>query len=88
MHPSVGQRVKTAIAAPVNKIMDEIMYGTGDIRREVGEILTLQGAERDAVVRQLLGEASRLQDKTKLQRLTDMLAQVGLMATTPAVTSE
>jgi hypothetical protein len=68
--------------------MDEIMYGTGDIRREVGEILTLQGAERDAVVRQLLGEASRLQDKTKLQRLTDMLAQVGLMATTPAVTSE
>lgn len=86
--PSVGQRVKAAIAAPVNKIMDEIMYGTGDIRREVGEILTLQGAERDAVVRQLLGEASRLQDKTKLQRLTDMLAQVGLMAATPTVTNE
>jgi hypothetical protein len=48
----------------------------------------LQGAERDAVVRQLLGEASRLQDKTKLQRLADMLTQVGLMASTPAITNE
>ena len=86
--PSVGQRVKAGLAAPVNKIMDEIMYGTGNIRREIGEILTLQGPERDAVVAQLLGEASKLQDKTKLQNLTNMLTQVGLMASTPAITGE
>jgi len=86
--PSVGQRVKAALAAPVNRIMDEVMYGTGNIRREIGEILTLQGPERDAVVAQLLGEASKLQDKTKLQNLTNMLTQVGLMASTPAITGE
>ena len=86
--PSVGQRVKAGLAAPVNRIMDEIMYGTGNIRREIGEILTLQGPERDAVVAQLLGEASKLQNKTKLQNLTNMLTQVGLMASTPAITNE
>ena len=86
--PSVGQRVKAGLAAPVNRIMDEVMYGTGNIRREIGEILTLQGPERDAVVAQLLGEASKLQDKTKLQNLTNMLTQVGLMASTPAITGE
>ena len=86
--PSVGQRVKASLAAPVNRIMDEVMYGTGNIRREIGEILTLQGPERDAVVAQLLGEASKLQDKTKLQNLTNMLTQVGLMASTPAITGE
>tara|TARA_R110000851_G_scaffold18323_1_gene57692 strand:- start:1367 stop:3313 length:1947 start_codon:yes stop_codon:yes gene_type:complete len=86
--PSVGQRVKAGLSAPVNRIMDEIMYGTGNIRREIGEILTLQGPERDAVVAQLLGEASKLQDKTKLQNLTNMLTQVGLMASTPAITGE
>ena len=86
--PTVGQRVKAGISSPVNKIMDEIMYGTGNIRREIGEILTLQGSDRDAVVRQLLVEASKLQDKTKLQRLTDMLTQVGLMASTPVITNE
>jgi len=86
--PSVGQRVKAGLAAPVNRIMDEVMYGTGNIRREIGEILTLQGSERDAVVAQLLGEASKLQDKTKLQNLTNMLTQVGLMASTPKITGE
>ena len=86
--PSVGQRVKAGLAAPVNRIMDEVMYGTGNIRREIGEILTLQGPERDAVVAQLLGEASKLQDKTKLQKLTNMLTQIGLMASTPAITGE
>lgn len=86
--PSVPKRLSAIAAVPVNKIMDEIMYGTGNIRKEIGEILTLQGPERDAVVAQLLKEASNLQDKTKLQRLTDMLTQVGLMTIAPAIASE
>ena len=86
--PSVGQRAKALAAAPVNKIMDEIMYGTGDIRKEIGQILTLQGAERDAIVGQLLSQASKMQDKTKLEGLTNMLTQVGLIASTPLVTNE
>ena len=86
--PSVPRRINAALAVPVNKIMDEIMYGTGNIRREIGEILTLQGPERDAVVAQLLKESSKIQDKTKFQRLTDMLAQVGLMTVAPAIASE
>jgi len=68
--------------------MDEILYGTGNIRREIAEILTLQGSERDRVVSQLLNEASKLQDKTKIQKLSEMLTQVGLMSATPVVTSE
>jgi hypothetical protein len=86
--PTAGQRVKNFVAAPVNKIMDEIMYGTGDIRKEIGEILTLQGAERDQIVGQLLSQASKMQDKTKLEGLTNMLTQVGLIAGTPLVTNE
>ena len=86
--PSVSQRIGSAVSAPVNKIMDEILYGTGNIRREIAEILTLQGSERDRVVSQLLNEASKLQDKTKIQKLSEMLTQVGLMSATPVVTSE
>jgi uncharacterized protein YbjQ (UPF0145 family) len=86
--PSAGKRSTAFIAAPINKILDEIMYGTGDIRKEIGEILTLQGAERDQIVGQLLSQASKMQDKTKLEGLTNMLTQVGLIAGTPLVTNE
>ncbi len=86
--PTFGKRLKAITAAPVNRIMDEIQFGTGNIRREIAEILTLQGPERDKVVSQLLKEAARIEDKTKLQRLTNVLTQVGLMSATPAITGE
>lgn len=86
--PTVGKRLKAITAAPVNRIMDEIQFGTGNIRKEIAEILTLQGSERDKVVSQLLREAAKIEDKTKLQRLTNILTQVGLMSATPAITGE
>jgi hypothetical protein len=61
-----------AIADPLNRIIDEIMYGKrrSNLNREIGELLSMQGADRDIIVPILLQEAKRLQDPTRAQQVT------------------
>jgi hypothetical protein len=69
-----------AIADPLNRIIDEIMYGKkrANLNREIGELLSMQGADRDIIVPILLQEAKRLQDPTRAQQVFDALTTFGL----------
>ena len=69
-----------AIADPLNRIIDEIMYGKrrANLNREIGELLSMQGADRDIIVPVLLQEAKRLQDPTRAQQVIDALTTFGL----------
>jgi hypothetical protein len=69
-----------AIADPLNRIIDEIMYGKrrANLNREIGELLSMQGADRDIIVPVLLQEAKRLQDPTRAQQVLDALTTFGL----------
>jgi hypothetical protein len=68
------------IADPLNRIIDEIMYGKkrANLNREIGELLSMQGADRDIIVPVLLQEAKRLQDPTLLQQVIDALTTFGI----------
>lgn len=78
-----GKRARTAlIDAPLNRITNEILYGgRTELNKQIGQILTLQGKERDQVVQFLLNEAQRLDDPTKMQQIVDAFAQAGLFTT-------
>ena len=81
-----GKRARSAlIDVPLNRITNEILYGgRTEINKQIGQILTLQGEERDQVVRFLLNEAARLEDPTKTQQIVDAFTQAGLIGTAAA----
>jgi len=56
------------------------MYGKrrSNLNREIGELLSMQGADRDIIVPILLQEAKRLQDPTRAQQVLDALTTFGL----------
>lgn len=87
--PTPGKRLKTAVYDdPVNRIIDEIKFGRGDAKRDIATLMTLQGAERDAAVNLMLKKAVELKDPTKLQRVADILTQMGVMSISPMATQE
>tara|TARA_R110000868_G_scaffold139427_4_gene354177 strand:+ start:4181 stop:6139 length:1959 start_codon:yes stop_codon:yes gene_type:complete len=83
--PSPVTRVRRGIEAPINKLIDEVLYGPrrGNINRQIGEILSLQGNQRDAAVSALLTEARRLDDPTLLQSITKTLTTFGVLTAAP-----
>lgn len=85
--PGPVSRVKQAVFDnPVNAVIDAVIYGTRRSRanEEIGRLLTLQGAERDAAVRALLREAERMNQNTRAQStirgLAELLARGGANA--------
>jgi len=74
--PGVFTRGKRALFdAPINSLIDEILYSNtrGGLNRQIGEILTLQGRQRDQVVSTLLDEAARMGDRTKVDKILNAL---------------
>jgi hypothetical protein len=80
--PSPLRRVYQGVVnEPVNRMINEVLYGSrrSNLNREIGELLTMQGAERDKIVPILLNEAKRLQDPTRAQQIVDALTTAGVM---------
>jgi hypothetical protein len=85
--PAPFTRVKQAVFDnPVNAVIDAVLYGNrrSNANEQIGRLLTLQGAERDAAVQALLREAARLNQNTRAQSvvrgLAEMLARGGANA--------
>lgn len=91
--PDTGQqpgpitRLNRAVGGAANSVIDGIMYGPlrSKANREVGQLLSLQGAERDRLLPLLLAEAQAQNVPTRLQRATTGLLDFGIRASTPAV---
>ena len=89
--PGPGTRLKRAIwDRPVNEIMNQIVYGTRQSRanRELGEMLSMQGPQRDQLVRELVAEARRIDDPTASQKLLQFLTTAGVLTAAPLVGRE
>jgi hypothetical protein len=74
--PGVLGRGKRALFdAPINSLIDEILYSNtrGGLNRQIGEILTLQGPQRDRVVATILDEAARMSDRTRADKILNTL---------------
>ena len=86
--PTITERLNQAISKPVNKVIDEVLFGSArsTLNRDIGRILSLQGAERDAAVNVLLRGARDLEDKTRAQQIIEQLFTAGALTLTPAVT--
>lgn len=85
--PSPVTRIRRGIEAPINRVIDEVLYGSrrSNMNRQIGEILSLQGDQRDAAVSALLQEARRLDDPTRAQAIVQSLTTAGILATTPQI---
>ncbi len=74
--PGAFTRVKGALFdAPINTLIDEILYSgkRGNLNKQIGEILTLQGKQRDQVVSTILDEAGRMADRTLANKIINTL---------------
>jgi len=76
----IARAYQGMFADPVNRMIDEVLYGAkrSNLNREIGELLSMQGVDRDRLVPVLLQEAKRLQDPTRAQQITDALVTFGL----------
>jgi hypothetical protein len=76
----IARAYQGLFADPVNRMIDEVLYGAkrSNLNREIGELLSMQGVDRDRLVPVLLQEAKRLQDPTRAQQITDALVTFGL----------
>lgn len=85
--PSPVTRVRRGIEAPINRVIDEVLYGSrrSNLNRQIGELLSLQGPQRDAAVKALVAEARRLDDPTRAQAIAEALTTSGLLAIAPQV---
>jgi len=86
--PTITERLNKTLSAPVNRVVDELLFGTArsTLNRDIGRILSLQGAERDAAVNVLLRGARNMQDKTRAQQIIEQLFSAGALSTVPVVT--
>ena len=74
--PGAFTRGKRALFdAPINSLIDEILYSRtrGNLNKQIGQILTLQGRDRDQVVSTLLDEAARMGDRTLVDKILNTL---------------
>ena len=85
--PSPVTRIRRGIEAPINRVINEFRYGPrrSSINRQIGEILSLQGDQRDAAVNALLTEARRLDDPTRAQAIVEALITSGVLVASPAI---
>jgi len=65
-------------------VVDSIIYGSKNTqRRLLAELLTLQGPQRDIAVDQLINQARKLNDPSRLQMLINVLTTSGVMSQAP-----
>lgn len=85
--PSPVTRIRRGIEAPINKAINEVLYGPrrSSMNRQIGEILSLQGDQRDAAVSALMTEARRLDDPTRAQAIIETLTTAGVLTASPAI---
>lgn len=71
----IGRGKRALFDAPINALIDEILYRgkRGNLNKQLGQILTLQGRERDQVVSTLLDEAARMNDRTLVDKILNGL---------------
>ncbi len=74
--PSPVSRIRQGIEAPINAVIDNILFGPrrGTVNREIGQLLSLQGDARNRAVTALLAEAKTLNDPTRLQQIVEAVA--------------
>tara|TARA_Y100000994_G_scaffold247411_1_gene252728 strand:- start:3154 stop:5127 length:1974 start_codon:yes stop_codon:yes gene_type:complete len=72
---AIGRGKRALFDAPINALIDEILYSNtrGNLNKQIGQILTLQGRERDQVVSTLLDEAARMGDRTLVDKILNTL---------------
>lgn len=87
--PGPIARVKRAVDDSANAAIDSILYGSSrsNANADLGKILSLTGAERDAAVSALLAEAMRQRGSTRSQAVVKMLTEMGIGAAIPATTN-
>tara|TARA_R110002153_G_scaffold90385_2_gene220814 strand:+ start:346 stop:2307 length:1962 start_codon:yes stop_codon:yes gene_type:complete len=85
--PSPVTRLRRGIEAPINRAINEVLYGPrrSSMNRQIGEILSLQGDQRDAAVNALMTEARRLDDPTRAQAIIEALTTTGALVAAPAI---
>lgn len=85
--PSPVTRIRRGIEAPINRVIDEVLYGPrrSNLNRQIGEILSLQGEARDRAVGALLQEARTLDDPTRLQSIVEALTTTGGLVAAPTI---
>lgn len=83
--PGILTRTKQfLIDNPSNRVVDSIIYGSKNTqRRLLAELLTLQGPQRDIAVDQLINQARKLNDPSRLQMLINVLTTSGVMSQAP-----
>lgn len=86
--PSVPARATKALSTTVNKAVDAILYGPRRqaLNQQIGDLLTMSGAERDQAVAALLRGARGLDDKTRAQQIVGQLTTAGILTAAPNVT--
>ena len=81
--PTPIQRTKAKFFdEPVNALINEIVYGsrTSNLNRQIGQILTLQGQERDAALRVIMSEVNRLKNPSRKEKIVNALTAAGVTA--------
>jgi hypothetical protein len=78
--PIVSRAKSALIDEPINAVINNVLYGTrrSQANADIGRLLSLQGAERDAAVKSLLAEAQRQQTDTKAQAVAKNLVELML----------
>jgi hypothetical protein len=85
---SIPSRVTEAVSVPVNRLIDEILYGRSarNLNRSLGELLSMQGQQREVAVNRLLRAARDMQDTTRAQQIVEALFTAGALTSVPLVT--
>lgn len=85
---SIPGRVTEAVSVPINRLIDEILYGrsASKLNRSLGELLSMQGQQRDVAVERLLRAARDMQDTTRAQQIVEALFTAGALTSVPLVT--
>jgi hypothetical protein len=88
--PGPLMRLRRGIEEPVNRVIDEVLYGPrrSNLNREIGQILSLQGDARDRAVNALLEEGRKLNDPTRFQSIVDAVTTVGGLTAAPLVAND
>ena len=83
LNPSDGSRrsgiarraYEGIVSDPLNKLVDSFLYGVGrgNLNKEIGQILSLQGDERRKVIGILMDEASKMSDTSRGKEVMDAL---------------
>lgn len=88
--PGPVARARNTLNSATNAAIDSVLYGTrrSQANLELGKLLSLKGAERDAALQVLLAEAQLQSRSTRSQAIMELLTQMGVGGAIPTVVSE